>query len=237
MGYPAKNLFEIAEQPEDAARPVVDQPRLVVVADETTLLREGLAALMESTRRYHVVAHCGDGEQAFQLIESLRPDIAILDFSLPGLFSLEIARTVRNAGIRTKIVVISKRCDRKSVSEAMRSGVSAFLPKMAPSAELVDALDRTLLGEVYVPSSVQLNGAAQPDDAEPVDAFESLSPREFQVFSLMVEGVRAKEIAARLRLSPKTVDTYRSNLMRKLDIHDLPGLVKFAIERELTSRH
>lgn len=235
MGYPAKNFFEIAEQQEPAARPVVDHPYLVVVADETTLLREGLAALIESTRRYHVVAHCGDGEQAFQLIESLRPDVAILDFSLPGLFSLEIARTVRDAGIRTKIVVISKRCDRKSVSEAMRSGVSAFLPKMAPSAELVDALDRTLQGEVCVPSSVQLNGAAH--DAEPVDTFESLSPREFQVFSLMVEGVRAKEIAARLRLSPKTVDTYRSNLMRKLDIHDLPGLVKFAIERELTSRH
>jgi DNA-binding NarL/FixJ family response regulator len=237
MSYPAKTFIEMTDRSRDGVGAEPHPPRSVIIADELTLLREGLAALMESTQRYLVVGHCGDGEQAFQLIQDLRPDLAILDFGLPGLFSLEIARSVRNAGISTKIVVMSKRCDRKSVSEAVRSGVSAFLPKMAPSADLVDALDRAFQGEVYVPASVQLDDATQADDAEPVDAFENLSPREFQVFSLMVEGVRAKEIAARLRLSPKTVDTYRSNLMRKLDIHDLPGLVKFAIERELTSRH
>jgi DNA-binding NarL/FixJ family response regulator len=236
MSYPANSTIEMVEHSPDGHGRELNRPHLTIVADELPLLREGLAALMESTRRYRVVGHCGDGEQAFQLIQELRPDLAILDFGLPGLFSLEIARSVRSAGISTKVVVMSKRCDRKSVSEAVRSGVSAFLPKMAPSSDLVSALDRTMQGLVYVPPSVQLDESLNADDPEPADAFENLSPREFQVFNLMVEGVRAKEIAARLRLSPKTVDTYRSNLMRKLDIHDLPGLVKFAIERELTSR-
>jgi DNA-binding NarL/FixJ family response regulator len=236
MSYLTKNFFEIADRPTDGAVTELEQARPVVVADELTLLREGLAAIMEATQRYRVAGHCGDGEHALQLIQDVRPDVAILDFHLPGLFSLEIARSVRSAGIHTKIILMSKRCDRKSVSEALRSGVSAFLPKLAASKELVEALDRTLLGEVYVPASIQWEGAIPSEESEPSDAFQNLSPREFQVFSLMVEGVRAKEIAARLRLSPKTVDTYRSNLMRKLDIHDLPGLVKFAIERELTSR-
>ena len=206
----------------------------VVVADELTLLREGVAAIVDSTGRYRVVAQCSDGERALRLIQELRPDVAVLDFNLPRLFSLEIARCLRDAGIETKLMVLSTRCDRKSVLEAFRAGVTAFLPKMAPGHQLIEALDQVREGHVYGPSSVPMDGVL-PVEADAPDAFENLSPREFQVFTLMVEGVRAKEIAARLRLSPKTVDTYRSNLMRKLDIHDLPGLVKFALERELTS--
>jgi len=237
MGFPAKTWFDVAERSQDLDLASLEPPHQVIFAEELTFLREGVVAIIKATGRYRAVAHCGDGETAAELIHELRPPLAILDFHLPGLFSLEIARNVRNAGIGTRIVVLSTRCDRKSVSEALRAGVSAFLPKMAPAKQLVEALDRTLQGDLSVPESVPLQGIPSADEKEPADAFENLSPREFQVFSLMVEGVRAKEIAARLRLSPKTVDTYRSNLMRKLDIHDLAGLVKFAIGRELTSRH
>ena len=208
----------------------------VLVADELTLLREGVAAIVNSTGRYRVVAQCSDGERALELIRELRPGFAVLDFNLPRLFSLEIARSLRDEGIDTRLLLLSTRCDRKSVLEAFRAGATAFLPKMAPSDQLIEALDQVRDGHVYGPPSMQLDGVLDFAETETPDAFENLSPREFQVFTLMVEGVRAKEIAARLRLSPKTVDTYRSNLMRKLDIHDLPGLVKFALERELTSR-
>ena len=232
------SLLEISDAALDAAAPALpEEPYRVVVAEEMTLLREGVVAILNATRRYRVVAHCGDGETAFRLIHDLRPQLAVLDFQLPGAFSLEIARKIRDAGIETKIIVLSTRCDRKSVLEAFRSGARAFLPKMAPSYQLLDTLQRMSQGEVCVPASVGLDEAALAEEPSASDAFENLSPREFQVFTLMVEGIRAKEIAARLRLSPKTVDTYRSNLMRKLDIHDLAGLVKFAIERDLTSRH
>jgi DNA-binding NarL/FixJ family response regulator len=170
------------------------------------------------------------------LIESQRPDIAVLDMNLPDMFTLEIVRRVKEAKLSTKIVVLSTRRDRKTVVEALRSGVSAFLLKSGPSHQLLEAFDQILEGGVYVSPLLELNKIFSPGQKSALeDPLESLSTREYQVFSLLVEGVRAKEIAARLELSPKTVDTYRASLMRKLDIHDVAGLVKFAIQRDLTS--
>jgi DNA-binding NarL/FixJ family response regulator len=209
----------------------------IVLAEELALLREGMAAICALHDRYRVVAQCADGEAAFQSIQTLTPDVAILDLNLPHLFTLEIARRVRQLNLPTKLIFLSVRGDRKTVLECLRGGASGFLLKSAPSQELLDALDQVLAGGVYVSQRLEVDRILieRGQDA-PEDSFEKLSPREFQVFSLMVEGVRAKEIAARLNLSPKTVDTYRANMMRKLDIFDLPGLVKFALQRDLTSR-
>lgn len=208
----------------------------ILLADDLTLVREGLAALCQAQPAYRVVGQCSEGSVALRMIESQRPDIAVLDLNLPDLFTLEIVRRVREAKLPTKIVVLSTRRDRKTVVEALRSGVNAFLLKSAPSNQLLEAFEQVLDGGIYVSPQLELNkifGAGQKPTSE--DPLESLSAREYQVFTLLVEGVRAKEIAARLELSPKTVDTYRASLMRKLDIHDVAGLVKFAIQRDLTS--
>lgn len=171
-----------------------------------------------------------------RLIEQERPDIAVLDLNLPDLFTLEVVRRIRDAGLTTKLVVLSTRRDRKTVVEALRCGVSAFLLKSAPSHELLEAFSQILEGGIYVSPELELNKIFCPGQKPSADdPLQSLSAREYQVFSLLCEGVRAKEIAARLSLSPKTVDTYRASLMRKLDIHDVAGLVKFAIQRDLTS--
>ena len=120
--------------------------------------------------------------------------------------------------------------------EALRCGVSAFLLKSGPSHQLLEAFAQVLDGGIYVSPQLELSKIFNPGQkSAQEDPLELLSAREYQVFSLLVEGVRAKEIAARLELSPKTVDTYRASLMRKLDIHDVAGLVKFAIQRDLTS--
>ncbi len=173
---------------------------------------------------------------ALRLIQEQRPDIAILDLNLRDLYTLEVVRRVRLAGLASKLVVLSTRRDRKTVVEALRSGVSAFLLKSAPSNELLEAFAQILEGGIYVSPELELNkifcSGKKPSNDDPL---QSLSTREYQVFLLLCDGVRAKEIAARLSLSPKTVDTYRASLMRKLDIHDVAGLVKFAIERDLTS--
>jgi DNA-binding NarL/FixJ family response regulator len=122
------------------------------------------------------------------------------------------------------------------VVEALRCGVSAFLLKSGPSVQLLEAFEQILDGGIYVSPQLELNKIFGPGQkSSPDDPLEMLSAREYQVFTLLVEGIRAKEIAARLELSPKTVDTYRASLMRKLDIHDVAGLVKFAIHRDLTS--
>ena len=212
----------------------------VLLADELTLVREGLAALCESTSgegpRFKIVGQCSEGAAALRLIEAERPDIAVLDLNLPDLFALEVVRRIRETDVPTKIVVLSIRRDRKTVIEALRCGVNAFLLKSAPSHQLLEAFKQVLEGSIYVSPELELKklfatGARSQD----MDPLQSLSGREFEVFVLLCEGVRAKEIAGRLALSPKTVDTYRASLMRKLDIHDVAGLVKFAIQKELIS--
>lgn len=208
----------------------------ILLADDLALVREGLAALCEAQPHLRVVGQCSDGASALRSIETNRPDIAVLDMNLPDLFTLEIVRQVRSANLPTKIVLLSTRKDRKTVVEALRTGVNAFLLKSAPSNQLLEAFAQVLEGGIYVSPSLELEKIFSPNHREaPDDPLESLSAREHQVFSLLVEGVRAKEIAGRLALSPKTLDTYRASLMRKLDIHDIASLVKFAIQRDLIS--
>ena len=208
----------------------------VLLADDLTLVREGLAALCRAQPAYRVVGQCSEGAAALRMILEQRPDIAVLDLNLSDLYTLEIVRRVRENEIPTKIVVLSTRRDRKTVVEALRAGVNAFLLKSAPLSQLLDAFEQILDGGIYVSPQLELNKIFNATGkTPPEDPLESLSAREYQVFTLLVEGIRAKEIAARLELSPKTVDTYRASLMRKLDIHDVAGLVKFAIQRDLTS--
>jgi DNA-binding NarL/FixJ family response regulator len=209
----------------------------ILLADDLTLVREGLAALCDAQPQYKVIGQCSEGAAALKLIESRNPDLAVLDLNLPDLFTLELVRKVRESGASTKIIVLSTRRDRKTVVEALRCGVSGFVLKSASTPQLLEAFQQVLEGSIYVSPQLELNKifAAGPK-ATSDDPLDSLSAREYQVFTLLVEGIRAKEIAARLELSPKTVDTYRASLMRKLDIHDVAGLVKFAIHRDLTSR-
>lgn len=210
------------------------KPITILLADDLTLVREGLAALCEAHSHFRVVSQCSEGAVALRLIETLRPDIAVLDLNLPDLFTLEIVRRARESSIPTKIVVLSTRRDRKTVVETLRAGASAFLLKSGSKAHLLEAFEQILDGGIYVSPQLELTKIFNPGQKNSsTDPLETLSAREYQVFTLLIEGVRAKEIAARLELSPKTVDTYRASLMRKLDIHDVAGLVKYAIQREL----
>ncbi len=212
------------------------EPRVcrVVIAEELGLLRDAFAALCESAGSYLVVARCADGLQAFRAVLEHRPEALLLDHELPGLHALELIRRVRQLDPPPQCVLLSVRQDRKSVLEALRAGATAYVLKTGPGQHLLDALDQVRKGGVYLSPLLDLSSIFAPARKSPVeDPLESLSPREYQVFMMLVEGIRAKEIAARLELSPKTVDTYRASLMRKLGIHDVAGLVKFAIARRL----
>ena len=213
------------------------EPRAVeiLIADELTLVREGLAALCNSITGFHVAAQVGTAGSALEEIQRLAPDIALLDLGLSDLAATEVIRRVREQGLRTRCAVFSVRKDRKTVLDVLRAGACGYLLKSSSSEQMADALGQFSQGGIYVSPQIEVmslfgEGNGRRNGEDPI---ESLSSREFQVFSLLVEGVRAKEIAARLSLSPKTVDAYRSSLMRKLDIHDVAGLVKFAIKRDL----
>ena len=206
----------------------------LVIADSLMLVRESFVCLCESTGKVAVVGQAGTGDAALAIIREQIPQLAILDFHLPGLFSLEVVKACLEAHLPTRMILISQKRDRKTVMEALHTGAQGFLLKSGPSRYLLDAIEQVSAGAIYVSPQLDMEKilvAAKPGDES--DPLAALSSREYQVFTLMVEGVRAKEIAARLQLSPKTVDTYRASMMRKLNIFDVPGLVKFAIRRKL----
>lgn len=208
----------------------------ILVADELTLVREGLVRLIESVSPFRVAAQCGDGEEALEFMRMHQPDIALLDLNLPRMYTFEAIRQAREAKVPTRAVVMSVRTDRKTVLEALRCGASGYVLKSGPASHLRDAFEQVMDGSIYLspllePGKIFVSHA-QNSRRDPI---ESLSAREYQVFSLLVQGLRAKEVAARLEISPKTVDTYRASLMKKLDIFDVAGLVKFALQNNLTS--
>jgi DNA-binding NarL/FixJ family response regulator len=210
------------------------QGTTVVLADDHAIVREGFAALCEANGM-RVLAQCSDGATAVETVLAQQPDFAILDLHMPGMTGVEAIRRLRNAGCATKLMILSISREDKTVIEALRAGADAYLLKDGPARHLLEAISYVRDGGQYV--SPLLRGAGlftKPDATEAEDPLASLSPREMEVFSYLVKGMRAKDIAELLRISPKTVDTYRATLMRKLNVHDIVGLVKFAIERNLT---
>lgn len=207
----------------------------ILIADPLPLLREALASLCVHRGEFDVVAQCADGGAALRLILELKPDVALLDLDLSEIHTLEILRRVREAGRGTRVVLMSSRSDRKTVIESLRCGAHGFVLKTSSAQQLFDSLRQARDGGVYISPSVEVEKIFGPQRGRNMedDPIDSLSSREHQVFSMLVEGLRAKEIAARLAVSPKTIDTYRASMMRKLDIHDVAGLVKFAIHRNL----
>jgi len=206
----------------------------VVLADDHAIVREGFAALCE-VNGMRVVGQCADGPSAVEMVLATQPDFAILDLHMPGCTGIEVIRKLRAAGCPSKIMILSISREDKPVIEALRAGADAYLLKDGPARHLLDAIGYVRDGGQYV--SPLLTGAklfTKPEATAPDDPLAALSPREMEVFSYLVKGMRAKDIAELLRISPKTVDTYRATLMRKLNVHDIVGLVKFAIERNLT---
>jgi DNA-binding NarL/FixJ family response regulator len=207
----------------------------VILADDHVIVREGIAALCASNGM-RVLGQVADGSAAVEMIKAMNPDFAILDLHMPGMTGVEAIRRLRTSGSTVRLMILSISREEGTVMEALRAGADAYLLKDGPSRHLLDAISFVRDGGVYV--SPMLRGAglfAKSDRSRPEDPLACLSPRELEVFSYLVNGLRAKDIADLLEISPKTVDTYRASLMRKLKVHDLVGLVKFAIERNLTT--
>jgi len=207
----------------------------VVLADDHVIVREGIAALCTS-HGMHVLGQVADGGAAVEMIMALKPDFAILDLHMPVVTGVEAIRRLRTAGCTVRLMILSISREEGTVMEALRAGADAYLLKDGPGRHLLDAINFVRDGGVYV--SPMLRGVglfAKADKSRPEEPLAALSPREMEVFSYLVNGLRAKDIAELLEISPKTVDTYRASLMRKLNVHDLVGLVKFAIERNLTT--
>jgi DNA-binding NarL/FixJ family response regulator len=213
----------------------VQDTTTVILADDHAIVREGIAALCAG-QGLRILGQCADGPSAFDMVIHMQPDFAILDLQMPGMTGIETIRKLRAAGSTAKLMILSISREESTVMEAVRAGADAYLLKDGPSRHLIDAISFVRDGGVYI--SPLLRGAAfftKGEGDQAPDPLAALSPREMEVFSYLVNGLRAKDIADLLDISPKTVDTYRASLMRKLNVHDLVSLVKFAIERNLTT--
>jgi DNA-binding NarL/FixJ family response regulator len=209
----------------------------IVVADDHALVREGIRRLLETRPDLRVVGEASDGEEAIRVVLEKRPDLAILDLNMPGRSGLEAARLLHQSGSGTRVLVLSMLDDRSHVEEALRAGAAGYVAKSAPPEDLFAAVDAVRAGGSYLSGGVRqrmtevLAGEAAPAP----DGLSLLTEREREVLALIAEGRSSREIAAGLGVSLKTVDSHRTNLMEKLDIHKVAGLVRFAIRSGLVA--
>ncbi|GAB4372747.1 MAG: response regulator transcription factor [Acidobacteriota bacterium] len=209
----------------------------VVLADDHHLVRAGIRGLVEAIDGVEIAGETGDGHEALELIERTRPHVALVDISMPGLNGIELARRVREISPSTRVIILSMHASEGYVAQALRSGVSGYLLKDSAAEELRLALDAVRRDEVYLSPSISTTvvRSLMAEDRPLDDPLAALTPRQREILQLVAEGASTKEIAARLGISVKTVETHRTQLMERLGIHDVPGLVRFAIRSGLVS--
>jgi two-component system, NarL family, response regulator NreC len=206
-------------------------PPRILLADDHVIVRQGFRALLER-EGLEVVAEAANGHEAVRLAGELLPDVAVLDFAMPLLNGLDAAKEIRRRSPRTRTILLTVHSEDHYVLEAVRAGVHGYVVKTQAAADLVQAIREIRGNAIYLSPTISravveayLDKATPPGDV--------LSSRERQVLQLVAEGKTTKEIAGVLGVSVKTADSHRTRIMRKLDIHDTAGLVRFAIRRGL----
>jgi two-component system, NarL family, response regulator NreC len=202
----------------------------LVLADDHVLVRQGLKTLLQSAG-FVVAGEAADGREAVRLVRSENPDVAVLDISMPQFNGLNAALELARVCPRVKLVVLTQHDEPQYVTEALRCGVKGYVLKSQAARDLVQAIEGVCRGEVYLSPGVA-SAVAEAYLAPQHTA--ALSVRERQVLQLIAEGHSTKAIAVRLAISAKTVESHRSKLMQKLDIHDTASLVRYAIRHGVT---
>ncbi len=204
----------------------------VLLAEDHQLVRAGIHALLDKMEGVAVVAEVSDGQAAVKAVDAHQPDLVLMDIAMPGLNGLEATSRITKAWPAVKVVILSMHANEEYLRQALKAGVKGYLLKGADLPELELAIRTVSRGEPYLTPSVARYAieAYQHEGARPVNPLDRLSPRQREILQLIAEGHSTKEIAFRLSLSAKTVETHRSQLMERLDIHDVAGLVRFAIQ-------
>ncbi|OGO18890.1 MAG: DNA-binding response regulator [Chloroflexi bacterium RBG_16_48_8] len=210
----------------------------VLLADDHRVICDGLGVLLDSEMDISVVNKAADGLEAVRLVDELKPDIVIMDITMPKLNGIEATQLITETNPSTRVIILSMYATSEYIFRALHAGAKGYLLKESAGTEVVEAVRAVHSGgrflshkiaDTVIEDYIRLHNLDIDDDP-----LSLLSPREREVLQLVVEGLTSVEIAQLLSLSPKTVETYRSRIMQKLEIHDMPSLVKFAIQRGLS---
>jgi DNA-binding NarL/FixJ family response regulator len=205
----------------------------VLLADDHALVRAGIRALLERSEQVEVVGEAGDGLEALELIRRLTPDVVLLDLTMPGLSGFEVLKETRERFPAVNTIVLSVHDSADYAFHAFQSGAVGYLPKSAASAELEIAIERVLSGEKYLSPTIADVPFQIPTATD--ESIPELTSRQVEVLTLVAQGLSTKDIARTLSISIKTVETHRAQLMQRLDIHDVAGLVRYAIKKGLVN--
>jgi len=211
----------------------------IVLADDHRIVREGFRALLDAQKDFEVIGETGDGLEAIRLVEKLKPDVLLVDMMMPALNGLEVTRQITQRGLPAKVVVLSMHSNEAYVLEAMKNGAAAYVLKDATSADLIRAVREAVAGRRYLSPPLSERAIEvylqKARTTETLDRYDTLTTREREVLHLSAEGHTNAEIAARLFISPRTVETHRANLMHKLGLRSHTDLIRYALRRGILS--
>jgi two-component system NarL family response regulator len=208
----------------------------ILLVDDHQMMREGLRSILEKVDDYSVVGEAGSGREAVRLARKLSPDVVVMDVAMSGMNGIEATREIRADAPATQVVALSSYSDRRYVTAILGAGACAYVLKADAYGELQRAVEAAAQGMMYLCSGVTaevIESALQKGTNGSV--YELLAPREREVLQLLAEGLTSSEMAKRLSVATSTIETHRRNIMRKLDVHNVAELTKYAISEGLTS--
>lgn len=208
----------------------------VLIADDHMMFRQGIVALLEAEEGIDVVGEAQNGARAIELSQELNPDVAVIDIAMPEVNGLIATRAMSRVCPDVKVLILSMHLNETYIAEAMKSGARGYVLKDCAVEELVAAIKAIADDYTYLSpkaATVVVKEYLGARNADESTLFDILSPREQEILQLVVEGKSSRDIAGQLSLSAKTVENHRASIMRKLDVHDLPSLVKYAIRTGL----
>jgi DNA-binding NarL/FixJ family response regulator len=210
----------------------------VLISDDHTIVREGLRLLLEAQKDIIVVGEAADGRETVRLVQQLHPDVVIMDIAMPEFNGIAATQRIKDSNPSARIIILSMHASNEHIFRALRAGASGYLLKESAGTDVVEAVRAVAAGQRYLSGQITetvIEYIRKFDAGASKSPLESLSDREREILQLVVEGKANAEIAHTLSLSVKTVETYKSRLMNKLEIKDIPSLVKFALTHGLTT--
>ena len=209
----------------------------ILLADDHALMRDGIAALLEKNSGIQIVGHANDGLEAIRMIETHHPTLILMDIGMTPLNGLDSTARITKEFPEIRVIILSMHANEEYVLQALRAGAAGYLLKDTKAEELIEAINAVISGKTYLSPKVSrhvIDNYVRSTDAES-SPLDQLTPRQREILRLIAEGKTNKEIAQLLKVSIKTVDTHRTLLMQRLDIHDVAGLVRFAIKMGIVS--